>query len=289
MSQQKARRLRRAASAAAGIATTALSVSLVTATPATAATGGVSAAATSATVKLTNPTAGPTVVYDGGVGNVNNLRIFRENGRLAVTDNVAITPGQGCRAVTVRKVLCDPTFAGRSVRTVFVQLKDLSDLASVEGPFAGQVFGDAGDDFLRAGQDDATGPSAISYNGGTGFDNVSYSRSPVGVRVTLDGLANDGRASAGARDNVRDDVERVNGSEFADILTGDERRNSLFGLGGADTINPGTNVDEVSGGGGADVFLLRDGFVDVADGGSGVDRATIDRSFDSVTAVESVS
>ncbi|HEX8628537.1 MAG TPA: hypothetical protein VF755_10250 [Catenuloplanes sp.] len=289
MRQQNARRLRRAASAAAGAATTALSVGLVAATAAGAATGGVSAAATSATVKLTNPTAGATVVYDGGLGNANNLRVFRENGQVAVTDNVVITPGQGCRAVSARKVLCDPTFAGRTVRTVFVQLKDLGDIASVEGAFAGQVFGDGGDDVLRAGHDDATGSSAIVYSGGVGFDNVSYSGSPVGVTVTLDGLAIDGRGSAGARDNVGDDVERVSGSEFADTLTGDERRNSLLGLGGADTINPGADVDEVFGGGAADVFLLRDGFVDVADGGSGVDRATIDRSFDAVTAVESVS
>lgn len=286
MSQQHARRLRRSARIA-GVAVTSLSAGLVAAGPASAVVNA--AAGTSANVKLSNPSAGPTLVYDGGLGNANNLRVFRENGQIAVTDTVAIAPGPGCRTVSVSKVVCDPTLSGRSVRAVFVALKDLGDIASVEGSFTGQVFGDAGDDLLRAGQGDATGSSALSYNGGTGFDTVSYSRSPVGVTVTLDELANDGGGSAGGRDNVRDDVERVSGSELADTLTGDERRNSFLGLGGIDTVNPGTNVDEVFGGAGADVFLLRDQFVDVADGGSGVDRATVDPSFDALTAVEIIS
>jgi hypothetical protein len=289
MKHQHARQLRRAGLAVTGVAAASLSVGFAGVGSATAATGAVSAAATSANVKLTNPTSGPSVVFNGGLGNANNVRVFKEDGQIAITDNVAITVGDGCRVVSFGKALCNPTLAGRSVRSVFVSLNDLNDAASVEAAFSGQVFGDGGDDFMRAGQGDVSGTSAITYNGGPGFDSVSYSRSPVSVKVTLDDLNNDGGGFAGGRDNIRDDVERVSGSELGDTLTGDERRNSFLGLGGNDTINPAGSVDEIFAGTGADVLQLRDGFVDVADGGPDSDRATIDRSFDSVTGVETIS
>jgi hypothetical protein len=75
--------------------------------------------------------------------------------------------------------------------------------------------------------------------------------------VTLDDVANDGGAAFGGKDNIRDSVERVSGSDFADRLTGDERRNSFLGLGGGDTINPGTSVDEVFAGIGTDTCSSR--------------------------------
>jgi len=251
------------------------------------ATPGTAFAATSATVKLTNDSLGSAVSYNGGTGNTNNLRIFREGAKIAVTDVVAITPSGGCVSVTPTKAHCNPVLAGRDVRRVFVQLGDLADTASVEGAFFGQVSGGAGDDFLRAGQGDASGDSAITYSGGPGTDSVSYSRATSGVSVTLDDLGNDGRIGSfgTGRDNVRDDVERVSGSEFGDRLTGDEQPSQFLGLGGADTIDPGPNVDRVFGASGADTLLLKDGFVDFADGGPGTDTATVDR-FDSLTTVE---
>jgi hypothetical protein len=269
--------------AMAGLAITSIALGLAVATMSPAA------AATTATVKLSNPTSGPSVVYDGGTGNRNNLRIVKEGAKIAVTDSVPIVAGAGCTVVAVGKALCEPTFSGRSVRSVFVLLKDLSDTASVEGAFTGQVFGDAGDDFLRAGQGDAGGHSAIGYNGGPGFDTVSYSRSPIPVRVTMDDQNNDGGGTFGGRDNVRDDVEQISGSEFGDSLTGDERFQSFLGLGGGDTITPGGGADQVFGASGDDVLHLRDGFADVADGGPGTDRAVIDRSLDRPTGVESIS
>ncbi len=252
------------------------------------ATPGAAFAATSATVKLTSDSLGSAVAYNGGAGNTNNLRIFREGAKIAVTDVVAITPGTGCVSVTSTKAHCNLTFAGRDVRRVFVQLGDLADTASVEGAFAGQVFGDAGNDTLRAGQGDVSGDSAITYSGGPDTDLVSYSRATSGVSVTLDDVGNDGRLGQSGptgRDNVRDDVEHVAGSEFGDRLTGDEKPSHFLGLGGADTIDPGANVDRVFGAGGGDTLLLKDGFVDFADGGPGTDTATVDR-FDSLTTIE---
>ncbi len=252
------------------------------------ATPGTALAATGATVKLTSDTLGSAVSYNGGAGNANNLRIFREGAKIAVTDLVVITPGTGCVSVTATKAHCNPSFAGRDVRRVFVQLGDLADTASVEGAFAGQVFGDAGNDTLRAGQGDVSGDSAITYSGGPDTDLVSYSRAVSGVSVTLDDLGNDGRigpSGAAGRDNVRDDVEQVAGSDFGDRLTGDEKPSHFLGLGGADTIDPGANIDRVFGATGGDTLLLKDGFVDFADGGPGTDTATVDR-FDSLTTID---
>ncbi|WP_112264019.1 calcium-binding protein [Lentzea terrae] len=246
-------------------------------------------AATPATVKLNNSTTfGSGIAYDGGVGNANNLRIVREGTKISVTDVVAITAGEGCVSATATKVLCEQRFLGREVRQVTVRLGDLGDRVSVEGRFFGNVFGEAGNDLMLAGQKDCCGDSEIIYNGGKDFDTVSYERAVAAVSVTMDDINNDGLINSfgtTSGDNVRDDVEAVSGSAFADKLTGDEKFNSFFGLGGADTINPGTGSDRVFGGSGNDTLLVKDGTDDIVDGGAGTDTATID-PLDELSGVE---
>jgi Ca2+-binding RTX toxin-like protein len=63
----------------------------------------------------------------------------------------------------------------------------------------------------------------------------------TGVRVTLDGTANDGAAGEG------DDVgtSGVIGSPGPDVITGDARANSLTGGGGADVIGGGGGDDSI--------------------------------------------
>lgn len=249
---------------------------------------GSAQAATPATVKLTNNvTFGSGIAYDGGVGNANNLRIVREGTKIAVTDVVAIAAGEGCVSATATKVLCEQQFLGREVRQVTVRLGDLADRVSVEGRFFGNVFGEAGNDLMLAGQKDCCGDSQITYNGGNDFDTVSYERAVTAVSVTMDDINNDGLISSfgTSGDNVRDDVEAVSGSGFADKLTGDEKFNSFFGLGGADTLNPGAGSDRVFGGSGNDTLLVKDGTDDIVDGGTGTDTATID-PLDELTGVE---
>lgn len=246
--------------------------------------------ATTATVKLAADSLGAAVVFNGGTGNANNLRIVREGLKWAVTDVVPISASAGCVSATPTKALCDRTLAGREVLRVSAQLGDLADVASVEGRFSGQVLGQDGDDFLFAGQGDIGGQSRIIYNGGSGSDTVSYRRSPVRVRVTKDDVDNDGligSSGIASGDNVRDDVERVLGSDFADEFTGDDKPNSFEAFGGDDTVEPGTNVDRVFGGAGNDTFRLKEGFVDFVDGGAGTDTATVD-TFDSLTTIEIV-
>jgi|tagenome__1003787_1003787.scaffolds.fasta_scaffold20909233_3 hypothetical protein len=286
MTSQHARGFRRAGAVAARVAAVSLAAGIGAAGLALA-TPGAALAATPATVKLGNDSFGAGISYNGGAGNANNLRIVREGFKIALTDVVPITASGGCVSVTSTKALCEQTFAGREVRRVFAQLGDLNDRVSVEGRFFGNVFGDAGNDFMLAGQKDCCGDSQLIYNGGPDFDTVSYERAVTAVTVTMDDVNNDGliKQFGTSGDNIRDDVEQVFGSAFADKLTGDEKPNRFSGLGGTDTINPGANVDRVNGDTGNDTLLLKDGFVDFVNGGSDTDTATVD-TFDSLTSIE---
>ena len=62
-------------------------------------------------------------------------------------------------------------------------------------------------------------------------------------------------------DRIRN-FERVNGSEFDDIITGDAANNFLRGFGGNDTINGGLGDDRIEGGEGADDLDGGDGLED---------------------------
>jgi hypothetical protein len=218
------RRLVRLSVLAAGIG----GAGLVLATP------GSALAATPATVKLTNSAAsGSGTSYDGGTGNASNLRIVREGGKIAVTDVVPVTPAPAAYRSRRRGRCASRPSSAREVRQVSIRLGDLGDRVSVEGRFFGNVFGDAGNDFMYAGQKDCCGDSQLIYNGGPDFDTVSYERAVTAVSVTKDDINNDGLISSfgtTSGDNVRDDVEQVFGSAFADKLTGDEKFNSFFGL-----------------------------------------------------------
>jgi hypothetical protein len=253
------------------------------------ATPGSAVAATPASVRLGSSNGfGGELIYDGGTGNANSLRVAREGAKIAVTDAVPVTPGAGCVSVTSTKALSEQTFGGRQVMRVTAQLGDLNDRVSVEGRFVGQILAGAGNDFMLAGQKDCCGKSTFSYHGGPDFDTVSYERAVTAVTVTKDDVNNDGligEFGTTSQDNVRDDVEAVIGSGFADKLTGDEKFDSLFGLGGADTINPGPGSDRVFGDSGNDILQVKDDTDDLVDGGSGTDTATVDK-FDALTSVE---
>jgi Ca2+-binding RTX toxin-like protein len=98
-----------------------------------------------------------------------------------------------------------------------------------------------------------TGPTASAYLlGGGGSDLMgssggccaitSYSdHDRTGVRVTLDGTANDGVAGEG--DDVR--TSGVVGSPGPDVIVGDAGANSLTGSGGADVLDGGGGDDSI--------------------------------------------
>ena len=106
-----------------------------------------------------------------------------------------------------------------------------------------RLFGGPGDDVL----DGADGSDVLS--GGPGTDTAEFRhRRRGGVRVTLDGRADDG--GPGEHDLV--DTERVVGSDAADVLLGGGAADALFGGLGADTIRGGGGADVVVGGAGSD-------------------------------------
>ena len=81
------------------------------------------------------------------------------------------------------------------------------------------------------------GAGADRFSGLGGLDLVTYSTRTAPLTVTIDGTANDGGTSdgpAGARDNVRLDVESLTGGSGADSLTGSAVNNRLTGGRGAD-------------------------------------------------------
>ena len=112
------------------------------------------------------------------------------------------------------------------------------------GGHADVLDGGGGDDVLR---------------GGAGDDAAVYFASPRGVDVNL----GTGRASGHGADRL-DGLERVDGSPFADELTGgggDEMLNGhdggdeLSGGGGEDVVSGGDGTDSAAAGGGTDVCL----------------------------------
>lgn len=82
-----------------------------------------------------------------------------------------------------------------------------------------------------------------TIDGGSGIDDASYIQSPNGVNVNLEtGLAFDGWGFTDALFNI----ERVRGSDNADILTGSNRLDVIeifIGEEGNDTINGGAGID----------------------------------------------
>lgn len=179
-----------------------------------------------------------------------------------------------------------------------------------------------------AGSDDLTGGrGADRIRGGVGrHDTAYYRHNARPVSVTLDARPNDG--SRNERDNVRGDVEAIVGSPRADLLVGNARNNVLFGddgddvllgqggndflagEGGADRLagGPGNDIlrgasfsfrddvlpdgsrrDTLRGGSGQDRLVSQDlGPDNLVDGGSGYDRAVVDRWVDPLSAVERV-
>ena len=106
---------------------------------------------------------------------------------------------------------------------------------------ADELWGDAGDDWLDGG----VGPDQL--NGGAGVDTVDYWDSDGAVTVKLWAGTGEGSYAEG---DVIAEVENVTGSEYGDVLEGDDGGNQLSGRGGA---------DELRGGGGDDSLLGYDG------------------------------
>jgi Ca2+-binding RTX toxin-like protein len=151
------------------------------------------------------------------------------------------------------------------------------------------LYGGAGRDTILA---TVLADGSDLYDGGTGFDAVSYQYRNTAVSVTLDAVGNDG--GSGENDNVL--AERLIGGSSNDTLTGGSANETLEGRGGNDTIDGqggndtikggagndletgGTGNDHLYGNAGADSMNTQDGVSgnDTAVGGNGADVAQSD-------------
>jgi len=159
------------------------------------------------------------------------------------------------------------------------------------------LWGGTGDDYLYGGtgDDDLNGETGDDYlyggagddilDGGTegkGGDSVDYYDATSAVIVNL--LL--GTATSGAGNDTLNDIENINGSLYADTLTGDASSNRLNGSEGDDILYGGDGYDSLSGdlgndtlwGGAGDDYLndysgIVDGIADsnTLNGGAGND------------------
>ena len=111
-------------------------------------------------------------------------------------------------------------------------------------------------------------PGSDVAQGGDGLDRATYATRTSGVTVTFDDVANDGGLNE--LDNVKSDVEIVDGGSGNDTMTGNAGANTLNGNVGADALTGGDGNDILSGGPGAD-SLSGEGDADELDGGAGTD------------------
>ena len=106
------------------------------------------------------------------------------------------------------------------------------------------IGGDGNDTLVGRGGND-------TLNGGPGTDTVHYAGSPAGVTVNLGA----GTATGGWGNDTIIAAEKVIGTAFNDVLTGNSGANLLAGLGGNDALNGAGGNDNLSGAHGNDVLI----------------------------------
>jgi Ca2+-binding RTX toxin-like protein len=215
--------------------------------------------------------AGQLIYEQTQSGTNSRLTVRTEAQAFVVHDGAGLTAGEGCTQVDSHRVRC----AYSTTPRLRLDLGDGNDVVSIAIDTAvaydfSYIVGGAGQDTLTGGHggdffvDGTDGLDTDTFDGGpnpTGSsDQVNYSAiTSSGVDVTLDGVANDGRA--GEDDNVLN-IEAITGSSRPDTLTGNDERNILSGdagddllrgLGGDDVLFGGTGFDTLDGGSEHDV------------------------------------
>jgi Ca2+-binding RTX toxin-like protein len=132
------------------------------------------------------------------------------------------------------------------------------------------IFGGLGDDVIYAagGEDLLEGGAGADYlDGQAGYDYVSYSAAQAGVIVFMGGnYLNTGDAKGDTLVNV----EGILGSQYGDIMGGDDGGNTLQGGGGGDYLF-GANANDYLVGGEGNDFLFGGNDNDTMEGGVGDD------------------
>jgi Ca2+-binding RTX toxin-like protein len=123
------------------------------------------------------------------------------------------------------------------------------------------LYGGYGNDLLKGGG------GADLLSGGDGIDTASYGDSPSSVSIYLGlGLASGGDATG----DTLSSIENLTGSNYGDILFGDDDSNVLSGRAGDDILDGDGGADTLSGGSGCDILTGGAG-ADTLNGGSEFD------------------
>ena len=235
---------------------------LAAAVPAALAATALPASADAASVRVT----GGQLQYTAAAGESNSVRVAFTDTHIHIRDSAPIAVGDGCVIDETRAAICVPGSAQARY-----SLGDGRDTMTYTPPHAARVDMGADDDtYFGALRDDhisSTNGLVVQdadVIGGSGADLISYRLSQRSVRVTLDGLFNDGNRG---RENIRPDWEHIEGSNGNDELTGSNDPNKteqytgrlgndiMNGLDGTDVFNEGgapSGADTIRGQAGID-------------------------------------
>ncbi|MDB5506202.1 MAG: peptidase metallopeptidase [Devosia sp.] len=164
---------------------------------------------------------------------------------------------------TSREIWTNGSVTLLTTNVVELHALGISSLTLTGSSIANSIFGNSGSNTLNgaAGNDTLVGGlGADALNGGADFDYASYITATTGITARLDTPGSNTGAAAG---DTYNSVEGLQGSNFADLLVGDDAVNGLFGaaggdrlfgLAGGDTINGEAGDDTLNGGAGGDAL-----------------------------------
>jgi Ca2+-binding RTX toxin-like protein len=204
-----------------------------------------------------------TMLLTGAPGETNLVSVDDSKSVVVISDlnmPLELRDARNCVSVDSRTVSC------MNVKRVALDLNDGPDVASIATSREMWVDGGAGNDRYNA--IGTNKPSRVEFDGGFGIDTANYFYATEGVVVGVDGMPFDGRP--GDNDRIDRTVETVLGTPYADVLTGTQREQRLFGLDGDDVISGGVGEDVLAGGPGDDRIDARDGELDTIDCGGGL-------------------
>lgn len=149
------------------------------------------------------------------------------------------------------------------------------------------LYGGPGHDRLQVDGQGSLGAAAVSSgdlaSGGEGIDTLkTHDYSQHGMRITLDGVADDGdlqadKVTSAEGDNYLADIENVTGpTNAAAIVVATAAANSITTGAYDDSITPGAGTDTVVAGSGHDTIHAQDGEADKVDCGAGTDTVVAD-------------
>lgn len=123
------------------------------------------------------------------------------------------------------------------------------------------IYGLDGDDTINGGGGNDVirgGTGADTLVGGAGSDVLQYAGSNAGVTINLNADENGFQQASGgdAEGDIISEFEHVYGSNFDDVMIGNDSRNILYGYSGNDTFDGGLGNDVLRGSAGSDTFVF---------------------------------